>query len=128
MSARVEVRTGVTVVVKARGPLILPLPSGNGPFTFIELAIPGGGYRRISVADNGQQLGAAGTGSNSLPYLDLTKPDATVARIMMRQDGGQGLGVGQTTGARPYLDFLTPGGSVWRMTVANSGQTQLTKQ
>jgi len=128
MIERSEIRTGVTVVVKARGPFILPLPSGNGPFAFVDLAIPGGGYRRISISDAGQELGAVGTGSNSLPYLDLTKPDNSVARIMMVAGGGRGIGVGQTDGARPYLDFLTPGGFVWRMTVANSGQTQLTKQ
>lgn len=124
---RTEVRTGMTVKVRARGPFILPAIAGPGPWPFIDLEIPGGGWRRMAFADNGQELGSAGTGNNSLPYIDLKKPDNSVARILVLSNGQRGIGVG-TDPTLSYIDFKTPDESVWRLEVLNSGQTQVTKQ
>lgn len=124
-----SVRPGMTIRIIARGPIIVPLPSGDGPFDFIDFRDPtGGAFHRLSVED-GAPKHKQGTGMNFVEYIDLVKPDQSAAvRFMIGTNQGfRSVGDGSLVGAREFIAFKS-GSSVFRIKARNDGSYYLEQQ
>lgn len=110
------IRQGMTLRVRARGPVILPVPVGStGPFAFIDVLL-GSGYVRVSPDPLAMGLKfSTGTGTNAVERLDFTKPNGETLGAIMAAGPGFAWTVGDEDNAIPYLDLRRDNGTILRI-------------
>lgn len=127
VSLPIDLRHGYTVRVGANGPVLLAIPSGTGPFRFVDFVIPSGGFARVSVSASGAWSITQGTGTNYVARIDFLIPGG--GAIGFSHDGtGFVQSVGSEVGAVSHFDFYDSDESVWRVSVDAQGQFQFSKQ
>lgn len=119
-STRVEWRTAMTALIRARGPIEIPVSVGStGPFDSIDLRAPSGAFFRISATAQGGLPISVGTGLNAVDFIELEKPSGGALRISASNTGSLPLtAVSVSASTIAYLDFNVTGGIV-RMTATD---------
>lgn len=128
MKKRTPIYTGMTVRVRARGPIILPLPlDSTGPFPIVDLRIQGGsGFARLLIDDANEVRVRVGGGQNYRDDISLEKPGGGYVRLYAVPGPQFRLSASDTAvNALPYIDFTKPGGQVVRVSATDNNDISL---